>query len=43
MRGEKGRLGRYEYAEEVSGRLRYLSAYCNHLFERHTLKSETAE
>jgi hypothetical protein len=23
LSGEKGRLGRYEYAEEVSGRLRY--------------------
>ena len=23
LSGEKGKLGRYEYAEEVSGRLRY--------------------
>ena len=31
LSGEKGRLGRYEYAEEVSGRLRYLSAYIDRI------------
>jgi hypothetical protein len=27
-KGEKGRFGRYEYAEEVSGRFRYIYQYC---------------
>jgi hypothetical protein len=30
LSGEKGRLGRYEYAEEVSGRLRYLVSDASH-------------